>query len=70
MTAVPDSCTIAAEVRNAGCGELMVSLSDILAWLRTVEECWQGTTGEPSKVVARIADALRDSWLEAQDPRA
>lgn len=70
MSGVPEHCRIAAEVSNAGCGELMVSLSDVLAYLRSLEDCWQGTTGAPSDVVAHIADALRDTWLDVTDPRA
>lgn len=60
---------IAAVVSNAGCGELMVSLSDLLEWLRVLEDRWEGTTGEPSRVVQHIADGLRDTWLDLKDPR-
>lgn len=49
-------------------GELMVSIADVLTWLRNCEAAWQGTRDDsPQRVAAWLGDELRDLWLDGTE---
>lgn len=47
-------------------GDLMVSIGDVLQWLRNCETAWEPCRDDsPQRVAAHLGDVVRDLWLEA-----
>lgn len=47
-------------------GDLMVSIGDLLTWLRNCETAWENVRDDrPQRVAGWMGDTVRDIWLEA-----
>lgn len=47
-------------------GEVLVPIQDVLLWLRAIEERLQGKAKvKPDEFAGRLADQLRDAWIDA-----
>lgn len=47
-------------------GDLMVSIDDVLTWLRNCETAWEDVRDDrPQRVAGWMGDIVRDIWLDA-----
>jgi hypothetical protein len=50
---------------------VMVSIADVLEWLRNCETAWTGCRDDdPARVARHLGDELRDLWLDGMQHRA
>lgn len=52
-------------------GDLMVSIADVLQWLRNCETAWETVCDDrPQRVAEWMGDTVRDIWLDAMRKEA